>query len=79
METSAKDGNNVNKLFCEIGKTLYKAQELKNNINRVSIILQFDDLCIIFSLNLQDVNQEILKNVKLKIQNTKNKKSKKCC
>ena len=79
METSAKDGNNVNKLFCEIGKTLYKAQELKNNINKVSIILQFDDLCIIFSLNLQDVNPEILKNVKLKIQNTKNKKSKKCC
>ena len=32
METSAKDGNNVNKLFCEIGKTLYKAQELKNDI-----------------------------------------------
>ena len=79
METSAKDGNNVNKLFCEIGKTLYKDQELKNNINKVSIILQFDDLCKIFSLNLQDVNPEILKNVKLKILNTKNKKSKKCC
>ena len=65
METSAKDGNNVNKLFCEIGKTLYKDHEFKNNINKVSIILQFDDLCIIFSLNLQDVNPEIL--IKLKI------------
>jgi hypothetical protein len=39
METSAKDGNNVNELFCEIGKTLYKVQELKNDINKVSIIL----------------------------------------
>ena len=39
METSAKDGNNVNKLFCEIGKTLYKDHEFKNNINKVSLIL----------------------------------------
>jgi len=39
METSAKDGNNVNKLFCEIGKTSHKAHGLENNINKVSIIL----------------------------------------
>ena len=27
METSAKDGNNVNKLFCEAGKILYNDYE----------------------------------------------------
>ena len=35
METSAKNGLNVNELFCKIGMTLYN-QTLKNNeIDRV--------------------------------------------
>ena len=33
METSAKDGNNVNKLFCEAGKILYNDYEQKNSVN----------------------------------------------
>ena len=41
METSAKDGNNVNKLFWEAGKILYNDYEQKNNINKVSILFSF--------------------------------------
>ena len=35
METSAKSGLNVNELFCEIGKRLYKETEKQNKIDRV--------------------------------------------
>ena len=31
MESSAKSGLNVNELFCEIGKRLYKETEKQNN------------------------------------------------
>ena len=48
METSAKDGNNVNKLFCEAGKILYNDYEQKNNINKVSILFSFYGYLLFF-------------------------------
>ena len=35
METSAKTGFNVNKLFCTIGKILYEQTMKDNQINKV--------------------------------------------
>ena len=35
METSAKTGLNVNKLFCTIGKILYEQTMKDNQINKV--------------------------------------------
>ena len=35
METSAKDGLNVNKLFCDVGKILYNFSMEKNKVNKV--------------------------------------------
>ena len=35
METSAKSGLNVNELFCEIGKRLYKETEKQSKIDKV--------------------------------------------
>ena len=35
METSAKTGFNVNKLFCAIGKILYEQTMKDNQINKV--------------------------------------------
>jgi hypothetical protein len=35
METSAKTGFNVNKLFCTIGKILYEQTMKDNHINKV--------------------------------------------
>ena len=37
METSAKDGSNVNKLFCEVGKILYKETTSRFEINKVRL------------------------------------------
>ena len=39
METSAKNGFNVNKLFCQVGKILYEEFVIKNTVNRVRIYL----------------------------------------
>ena len=39
METSAKDGSNVNKLFCEVGKILYKETASRFEINKVRLKL----------------------------------------
>ena len=36
METSAKSGFNVNKLFCEVGKCLYKETLKNSEVNKVS-------------------------------------------
>ena len=41
METSAKDGSNVNKLFCEAGKILYKITNDLDEDNSVRKILLF--------------------------------------
>ena len=41
METSAKSGLNVNELFCEIGKRLYKETEKQNKIDKVRKIFFF--------------------------------------
>ena len=35
METSAKTGFNVKKLFCDVGKILYNYSMENNNIDRV--------------------------------------------
>ena len=35
LETSAKDGNNIEKLFVEIGKILYRDSKEKNKVNKV--------------------------------------------
>jgi hypothetical protein len=41
METSAKDGSNVTKLFCEAGKILYKITDDLEKENNVRKILLF--------------------------------------
>jgi len=35
LETSAKDGNNIEKLFVEIGKILYRDSKEKKKVNKV--------------------------------------------
>ena len=35
METSAKNGLNVEKLFCDVGKILYNFSMEKNEVNKV--------------------------------------------
>ncbi len=74
METSAKDGSNVNKLFCEVGKILYKETASRFEINKVRLKYLKNII-----LHLQEVDSDILKQIKLKSQKTENKTIKKCC
>ena len=42
METSAKDGSNVTKLFCEAGKSLYKItndMEEDNSVRKILLLI----------------------------------------
>ena len=47
METSAKSGLNVNELFCEIGKRLYKETEKQSKIDKVRKFFFFKFLFLI--------------------------------
>ena len=72
METSAKSGFNVEELFCNAAKILYEESMKRTEINKVNIYLYFN-------LIIQDVDPEILNQVKLSMKNTQTKKKKKCC
>ena len=39
METSAKNGFNVNSVFCQAGKILYEETIKKNEVNKVRIFI----------------------------------------
>ena len=73
METSAKNGFNVNKLFCQVGKILYEEFVIKNKVNRVRIYL-FNK----FINELQSVDPEVENEFKLSMENNKKKKFKFC-
>ena len=73
METSAKNGFNVNKLFCQVGQILYEEFVIKNTVNRVRIYL-FNK----FINELQSVDPEVENEFKLSMENNKKKKFKFC-
>ena len=75
METSAKSGFNVEELFCRAAKILYEESIKSREIIKVSnnIFLFF-----IF-LMIQDIDPELLNQVKLSMQGETASKKKKCC
>ena len=72
METSAKSGLNVNELFCEIGKRLYKETEKQNKIDKVRKIFFF-----IYNNLIQKVDPYIKNQAKAITIERKNNKGKK--
>ena len=70
METSAKSGFNVEELFCRAAKILYEESIKKREVNKVSKIF--------INSIIQDVDPEVLNQVKLSMENAQ-KKKKKCC
>ena len=74
METSAKTGFNAVELFCRAAKILYEESIKKREVNKVSKKYFFN-----FYFGIQDIDPEILNQVKLNIQDANIKKKKKCC
>ena len=74
METSAKSGLNVNELFCEIGKRLYKETEKQNKIDKVRKIFFF---IFIYNNLIQKVDPYIKNQAKAITIERKNNKGKK--
>ena len=73
METSAKTGFNVMKLFCDAAKILYEDSLKKKEVNKVRKKLYNNYLL------LQDIDPELLNQVRLSMQNAKESKKKGCC
>ena len=74
METSAKSGFNVIKLFCDAAKILYEDSLKKREVNKVRNNLFYYNLYL-----LQDIDPEVLNQVRLSMQNAKEQKKKGCC
>ena len=73
METSAKTGFNVMKLFCDAAKILYEDSLKKKEVNKVS------KNYYVYHFLLYDIDPELLNQVRLSMQNAKEPKKKGCC
>ena len=73
METSAKSGLNVEELFCRAAKILYEESIKKREIIKVSIYI------FIYIKYIQDIDPDLLNQVKLSMKNSNQDKKKKCC
>ena len=73
METSAKSGLNVEELFCRAAKILYEESIKKREVIKVSIYI------FIYIKYNQDIDPDLLNQVKLSMKNSNQDKKKKCC
>ena len=73
METSAKSGLNVEELFCRAANILYEESIKKREIIKVSIYI------FIYIKYNQDIDPDLLNQVKLSMKNSNQDKKKKCC